>query len=346
MLSGNGPVYWSPTSLPVLTERRDEVVTTMLLCGLIGRNRTTKSGLAGYRRLTTRCGPRRAMSGDHQQGEAAAMSTDRGTMQRGPVPGVDQQGAWAEPTAPAGRRLPSAPRERKPALAALAVLLILGGALGAGFLVLQSGKRVAAIEISQQVGAGQKIPLSAMQEIQVASDTGLNYVPWSQASQVAQFYAAGAIPPGTLLTTAMVVRASGVTTGKDVLGLALKDGQWPSQLAVGDHVTIYAVSGTAGAGCAATGGSPLSVNAIVLYASNGASGTTASGAATDVTVAVNPADAGAVACNASVQNVALVLLPAAGHQGQAGGASSAGSGGAGSPQNTASSSPSPSFGTG
>jgi hypothetical protein len=274
------------------------------------------------------------------------MSTDRGTMQRGPVPGVDQQGAWSEPTAPAGRRLPSAPRERKPALAALAVLLILGGALGAGFLVLQSGKRVAAIEIAQQVGAGQKIPLSAMQEIQVASDTGLNYVPWSQASQVAQFYAAEGIPPGTLLTTAMVVRANDVTTGKDVLGLALKDGQLPGQLAVGDHVTIYAVSGTAGAGCPATGGSALSANAIVLYTSSGASGTTASGAATDVTVAVNPADAGAVACNASVQNVALALLPAAGHQGRAGGAPSAGSGGAGSPQNTASSSPTPSFGTG
>jgi hypothetical protein len=268
------------------------------------------------------------------------MSTDRGTMQRGPVPGVDQQGAWSEPTAPAGRRLPSAPRERKPTLAALAVLLILGGALGAGFLVLQSGKRVAAIEISQQIGAGQQIPLTAMQEIQVASGTGLRYVPWNEASQVARFYAGAAIPPGTLLTTAMVVRANEVTTGKDVLGLALKDGQWPSQLAAGDHVTIYAVSGTSGAGCPATGGAALSTNAIVLYTSSGASGTSAGGAATDVTVAVNPADAGAVACNASAQNVAWAVRPAGGRQGQARGAPPAGSGGAGSPQSTASSSPS------
>src|SRR5450759_5082068 len=94
---------------------------------------------------------------------------------------------WLRPTT--GRRVPGAPRERKPALAALAVLLILGGALGAGFLVLQSGKRVAAIEISQPIGVGQQIPRSAMQEVQIASGTGLDYVPWSEASQVAQFYA-------------------------------------------------------------------------------------------------------------------------------------------------------------
>jgi len=276
------------------------------------------------------------------------MSSDRGTMQRGPAPGIDQQGAWSEPTAPAGRRVPSAPRERKPVLAALAVLLILGGALGAGFLVLQSGKRVAAVEISQQIGAGQKIPLSAMQEIQIASGTGLSYVPWNEASQVTQFYAASAIPPGTLLTGAMVVRANEVTTGKYVLGLALKDGQWPVQLAIGDHVAIYAVSGAAaGTGCRAAGGFPLAADAIVL--AMGGSGTSSSGpssssAATDVTVAVSPADAGAVACNASGQNVALALLPAGG-QAPAGGASSVGPGGAGSPSSTTSSSPS-STGTG
>jgi hypothetical protein len=270
------------------------------------------------------------------------MSSDRGTMQRGPAPGIDQPGAWSEPTAPAGRRVPSAPRERKPVLAALAVLLILGGALGAGFLVLQSGKRVAAVEISQQIGAGQKIPLSAMQEIQIASGTGLSYVPWNQASQVTQFYAASAIPPGTLLTGAMVVRANEVTTGRYVLGLALKDGQWPVQLAIGDHVAIYAVSGAAaGTGCRAVGGFPLAADAIVV-AMGGASssGPSSSSAATDVTVAVSPANAGAVACNASGQNVALALLPAGG-QGPAGGAASVGPGGAGSPPSTTSSSPSP-----
>ena len=53
------------------------------------------------------------------------MASERGTMQRGPTAGAQEQAAWAsEATAPAGRRLPSPQRERKPALAALALLLI------------------------------------------------------------------------------------------------------------------------------------------------------------------------------------------------------------------------------
>src|ERR1017187_8846190 len=293
----------------------------------------------------------RAMSGDRQQGEAAAMSTDRGTMPRGPVPGIDKQGAWSEPTAPAGRRLPSAPRERKPTLAALAVLLILGGALGAGFLVLQSGKRVPAIEISQQVAAGQKIPQGAMQEIQVASGTGLNYVPWNEAGQVAQFSAAATIPAGTLLTEAMVGRAGNLTAGKAVVGLSLKDGQLPAGLQVGDHVDIYQVS-DAPETCPGASGSRLTANAIVLAVTRPAS--SSSSAVADVRVAVNPADDGVVACNASNGIVGIVVLPVLGPAGSAP-ASSAGSGPAVQPGQTqspttpggqASSTPSPGTGTG
>ena len=200
------------------------------------------------------------------------MPSDRGTMQRGLTSDAQNQGVWQEPVAAPSRRLPSARRarrlprgvrERKPARAALALLPIASGALSAGLLVIQSGKRVAAIEISQQVGAGQRIPVSAMQEVQVASGTGLGYVPWAEASQVARFYAATTIPPGTLLTSAMVAQASGVTAGKDVLGLALKDGQLPDQLKVGDHVGIYAVSGqnSTSAGCPGSGGGVLASDA-------------------------------------------------------------------------------------
>jgi hypothetical protein len=228
-------------------------------------------------------------------------------MQRGPAPGIDQQGAWPQPTAPTGRRVPGAPRERKPALAALAVLLILGGALGAGFLVLQSGKRVAAIEISQPIGVGQQIPLSAMQEVLIASGTGLDYVPWSEAGQVAQFYAATAIPPRTLLTNAMVGRAGNVTAGKAVVGLSLKDGQVPAQLQVGDHVNIYQVS-DAPETCPGSSGSMLARDAVVLDITNPAS--SSSSAVADVRVAVAPADAGAVACNSSNGIVGLAILPA------------------------------------
>ena len=230
-------------------------------------------------------------------------------MQRGPAPGIDQQGAWPEPTSPAGRRVPSAPRERKPALAALAVLLILGGALGAGFLMLQSGKRAAAIEITQPIGVGQKIPLSAMQEVQIASGTGLNYVPWNEASQVANYYAASTIPAGTLLTNAMVGQVGNLTAGKAVVGLSLKDGQLPAGLQVGDHIDIYQVS-NAPQTCPGTSGSTLAANAIVLAVTRPAS--QSSSAVADVRVAVNPADGGAVACNSSNGIVGIAIVPVLG----------------------------------
>ena len=168
------------------------------------------------------------------------MPSDRGTLQRGFTVGADQPPTWQEPTGPEADRLPSMPRERKPALAALAVLLILGGALGAGFLVIQSGKRVAAIEVTQQIGAGQRIPAGALEEVQIAGAPAW-YVPWAQTAQVTRFYAASAIPPGTLLTNVMVASSSTSTAGKALLGLALKDGQLPRGLNVGDHVNIFQV---------------------------------------------------------------------------------------------------------
>src|SRR3954465_9797855 len=80
---------------------------------------------------------------------------------------------------PASRKLPVPPRERKPALAALAVLLILGGALATTLLVLRSGDRISVIRVTQQIGAGQKFPEKALEEVQVAN-TGLGFVSWSQ----------------------------------------------------------------------------------------------------------------------------------------------------------------------
>src|SRR6266542_3958187 len=170
------------------------------------------------------------------------MSSDRGTMQRGPISGTDQQAGWQVPTSPEGRRLPSAPRERRPGLAALAMLLIVGGALSAGFRITKTGKQV------------------------------------------------------------------------------------------GDHIDIYQVS-NANEACPGSSGSALSSNAIVLAIAV-PSASSGSSAAADVQVALNPRDAGAVACNASNGIVGIAVLPAGGHR----------SGGTGPPQPGQGVQPSPSGG--
>lgn len=233
------------------------------------------------------------------------MPADRGTLTRGTQPAPERE-PQRRPTAPGSRRPPQVARERRPALAALALLLIVGGALGAAYLVLQNGHRVAAIEITQPLGAGERIPPSALREVNIAVSGGIGYVPWSEAGQVSQFYAASAIPPGTLLTGSMVARVNGLASGKSVVGLALKDGQLPDGLQAGDHVNLYQVS-DATQSCPGTAGSLLAANAVVLGIS--APPAAASASAVDVRVALDPAAAGAVTCNAANNNVAVAVLP-------------------------------------
>jgi hypothetical protein len=77
------------------------------------------------------------------------------------------------------------------------------------------------------------------------------------------------------------------------------------------------VSGQTGSnvGCPGTGGATLAGDAVVVDVLSAASGTlvsTPQGGTIDVSVAVDPASAGAVACNAAAGNVAVVVLPAGG----------------------------------
>jgi hypothetical protein len=232
------------------------------------------------------------------------MPGDRGTLTRRARPAQDKESR--RPTAPGSRRPPQVARERKPALAALALLLIVGGALGAAYLVLQNGHRVAAIEVTEQLGAGQQIPLTALREVDIATSGGISYVPWTEAGQVSRFFAATGIPPGTLLTNSMVAQVNGLASGKSVVGLALKDGQLPDGLQAGDHVNLYQVS-DASQSCPGTPGSLLASNAVVLGI--GAPPAAASASAVDVRVALDPAAAGAVTCNAANSNVAVAVLP-------------------------------------
>jgi hypothetical protein len=292
------------------------------------------------------------VAGAQPQGRASAMSSDRGTVQRSPVTGTGPQTGWQAPTMPAGRRLPTAPRERKPVLAALAVLLILGGALGAGYLVTKSSKQVQAIEITRQIGAGQRIPLSAMQQVPVPAGTQVGYVAWVYASQVTRYYAAVTIPPGTLLNKSMVATTNRSTAGRAIIGLALKDGQLPRGLQAGDHVDIFFVqNSTQVNGCPGTPGSLLSGNAIVLGIT--APSVTAGSQDADVQVAVSPADAGAVACAAANGIAGLAVRPpgarsgtgtgtGAGGQPNQGGPGSGGTAPGGSPSPSVPVSPSPS----
>jgi hypothetical protein len=240
------------------------------------------------------------------------MVSDRGTLSRGAA----DQGSWAEPTAPGGRRMPSAPRERKPALAALAVLLVAIGAVAAGLLVIKAGHRVAAVEIVQEVGQGEQIPASALREVEISSDTDLNYVAWQFVSRVEGVFAAVQIPAGTLLTPAMTTSTNSLSSGKVEVGLSLKAGQVPGNLAIGDTVEAFPVGTGSGCGTSqntsentgATPNLPITTGTVASIA--GAASST--GNTEGVTLAVPSADAGLLACYASATDVAITVTPGSG----------------------------------
>jgi hypothetical protein len=226
----------------------------------------------------------------------------------------DQQGAWNEP-APAsrkngpGRKMPSAQRERKPALFALAVLLVALGAGAAGLLVLRAGgTKVQAIQITEQVSQGAQFPAAAMQEVDLPATSALvqgqDYVPWSDEALYTKFFAAATVMPGTLLTNKMATAANTTTAGQNLVGLSLKSGQVPAGLTAGDKVGAVSTSNVCGTTPGQVLASPANVTSV--------SGDVAAGTAEMVTIATQPGQTATLSCDAANGDVALVQLPSAG----------------------------------
>ncbi|MEU6681991.1 hypothetical protein [Streptomyces sp. NPDC046832] len=160
--------------------------------------------------------------------------------------GAGRSAAPAQPSV--GDRLPTPPRERKPALAALAVLLILVGALGATMLVLQAGDRIEVVKVTQEIPAGGSVNTSNATSVMVAKDDSIHYVEWSQFDQLKKLKAVSTIPGGVVAVGEMFGDAAGVAAGKATVGLSLKAGQYPTGIKMGDTVAAYRVSSASGSG--------------------------------------------------------------------------------------------------
>ncbi|MFD9686788.1 hypothetical protein ACFWXO_13635 [Kitasatospora sp. NPDC059088] len=242
-----------------------------------------------------------------------------GIFTRKPKPAA---GGTTQPAPAGGPRIPTQPRERRPGLAALAVVIVLGSALGTAVLVRQAGERVAAVEVTQQIAPGQKISAGALTQVQVAKDSGVKFVPWEQRDLlISKYTAAVEIPPGTLLTGRMLTDAAGLAADQAVVGLSLKAGQFPPGLKAGDRVRVMwvgrdaAAKGTSPAGTATgapnaqgnNGAVELAPSAIVREVFKPGNGDASS--ALSLSVVVPATASGGVTQAASSGDVALVLLP-------------------------------------
>lgn len=139
-------------------------------------------------------------------------------------------------------RLPAPPRERRPALAALAVLLIVGGAAVAAILAMRADERVPVLMVQHPIEAGHQITEEHLTTTQVASE-GTLLIPANQLDRVVGQYTTVRISEGQLLDTSMVGGAGMLVDGYAAVGAALEPGRYPaSGLMAGDVVDLVAVS--------------------------------------------------------------------------------------------------------
>ncbi|WP_338782373.1 hypothetical protein [Streptomyces sp. DG1A-41] len=229
--------------------------------------------------------------------------------------GAGRSAAPAQPSV--GDRLPTPPRERKPALAALAVLLILVGALGATMLVLQVGDRVEVVKVTREIQQGESVTNSDVTSVLVAADESINYVKWDQLSTLKTLKARTTIYKDTVVMGQMFGGKGGIAAGESTVGLSLKAGQYPTGLQPGDTVAAYRVtsgagssSGNSGSSSSATSNSVIVDSARVTYvpSSKDSGDELVSSTNLAVTLTVDSDKAADLAQAASNGEVALVLV--------------------------------------
>jgi flagella basal body P-ring formation protein FlgA len=210
----------------------------------------------------------------------------------------DRQAAVA---AVSGDRLPRPPRRRRAGMVSLSVLLIVGGAAGAGVLALRLDSRSPVVVARVRIAAGQQITVDALSTTPVAGE-GLSLIPAGQLNQVVGRYAATDIPAGRLLDAQMVSGSGLLRQGRAAVGVVLKAGRAPATgLASGDVVQVVrAVDGAA---------QVLSSTATVSRVVKPESGSFGTGGGDWVaTIVVDAADAPGIAAAVVADQVAIVLL--------------------------------------
>ncbi len=222
-------------------------------------------------------------------------------------------------------RLPIVPGRRKPLLAVASALLVLASVAVFASLYSSADHRVPVLTVISTIQQGAPITAAQLGTAEVASSQGLSPIPVSSASSLSGKWATVTIPAGSLLTQGDVTSNRPLPGGTAVVGLALKDGQLPSNGVVpGDRVMIVqtlnagtvlpATSGLGTSGVAGNLNGASSAGVLVAQARVFETATpptsSSSGAAELVSVTVPSTLASTVATAAAASEVSVVLLPA------------------------------------
>ena len=217
--------------------------------------------------------------------------------------------AGTRPPDQAPRRL----RRRSVPLAVGGVVLVVVCALVFAEGWLAAGNRQPVLALAQPVAAGQVITAADLETVRVSAAGPVSLVPASRQAEVVGSTAAVSMPAGSLLAGSDIGTPPPVK-GQVRLGVALKPGAYPPDLAAGQDVDVLATPSSSASGSSSGSGSAsaaLPVGQAVVLSVSPAS---AAGGSGDTVVELQvPADAmpQVAAANAAGQ-VALATIPAGG----------------------------------
>lgn len=144
-------------------------------------------------------------------------------------------------------RMPVPTRQRRPGLAALAIVLILGGAALSGYLALFSNKKHSVVFARTQITVGQKITREDLAEGQVSAtfDRSVDFRPvyYADIQSLVGEYATSTIPDGSLVTTNMAAKNAPNASCSEV-AFSVVEGSFSPGIEPGDLVKIVSVPGS------------------------------------------------------------------------------------------------------
>ena len=164
---------------------------------------------------------------------------------------------------PAARTsVPSPPKRRRPALTALAVLLIIGGAALAGLLAVRMDSREPVLILNQDVSVGERITAAMLSSTNVSGD-GLNAIPVDEAPSIVDtLYARQTLYAGQLLQTDLLRKVPPLEADQAQVGVPLTSGKYPPGLRSGDAVRMLRIGDATNASKALCTGLVLEVQQV------------------------------------------------------------------------------------
>lgn len=205
-------------------------------------------------------------------------------------------------------RLPVPARDRRPALAALALLLVVAGALGSALVVYRSGQRTDVLVAARDLTPGQRVTSADFRTARVSTDADAVVRAADERAFVGS-YVTTSVPAGTLVNRRMFQVAGVIPSNGAVVGVTLGADVRPARdLRPGDVVRAFFVPKSAQATGSGQAGQVIASAARVVDVGGGGGGST--GDAVTASLLVTEDVAPQLISAAAQGDVAIAVLPA------------------------------------